>query len=123
MKKALLALATLAFALFAVTPAFALDPICDKPGLTPEQYATAGCDIADPNDDVFSTARVVLNSVYFAVSIAAVGVIVFGGFRYTLSQGDSGKIKRAKDTIMYALIGLLIVLSAFTITNFILGMT
>jgi hypothetical protein len=124
MKKIFITLITLATAatIFATTPALADDPICSQ--LTPgsEQYITAGCGSSgDPGDEAFSTVRTVLNSVYFAVSIAAVGVVIFGGFRYTLSQGDPGKVKRAKDTIMYAIIGLIVVLSAFAITNFILG--
>lgn len=98
------------------------DPICSQSGLTPEQRQAAGCDdTGDPAAEAFSTIRNVLNAVYVAVGIAAVGVIIFGGFRYTLSQGDPGKVKKAKDTIMYAIIGLIVVLSAFAITNFILG--
>ena len=98
------------------------NPLCSQDGLTTEQKEAAGCNSSsDPANETFSTLRTVLNSVYIAVAIAAVGVIVFGGFRFTLSQGDPGKVKKAKDTIMYAIIGLIVVLSAFAITNFILG--
>jgi hypothetical protein len=118
--------ALLVASLFAVTalcsPVFAdQDPICSQPGVTDEQKELAGCNTGDPGEEAFSTVRNVLSAVYVAVGIAAVGVIIFGGFRYTVSQGDPGKVKRAKDTIMYALIGLIIVLSAFAITNFILS--
>lgn len=96
------------------------DPICDPDsGVPPEQKEAAGCTSAP--GDIHATLRGALNSVYAVVGIVAVGVIVFGGFRYSVSQGDSGKLKKAKDTIMYAIIGLIVVLSAFAITNFVLG--
>lgn len=134
MKKTLLVIfaACLAITASLFYPAYAdEDPICDQLRNMPDfststalqdQYAAAGCDnTGDPATEAFSTIRNVLNAVYVAVGIAAVGVIIFGGFRYTLSQGDPGKVKKAKDTIMYAIIGLIVVLSAFAITNFILG--
>ena len=47
--------------------------------------------------------------------------IIIGGVKYMTSQGDAAKIKSAKDTILYAVIGLIVALLAFAITNFILG--
>jgi cytochrome bd-type quinol oxidase subunit 2 len=43
------------------------------------------------------------------VGITSVIMVIVGGFQYITSQGDSGKISGAKNTIMYALIGLVIV--------------
>lgn len=98
--------------------------ICLKgSNFTEEQKQAAGCDITNPSAQSFSTISIVLNSVYAAAAMTAIGTIIFGGFRYTVSQGDPGKVKKAKDTIMYAIIGLIIVLAAFAITNFILGAT
>lgn len=51
----------------------------------------------------------------------AVVFIVIGGIRYTLSQGDSQAITRAKNTILYALVGLVIVIFAFVIVRFVVG--
>lgn len=126
MKKIIFAFCALLFtaSLVAPVPAYAApadNPLCSQ-DLTDEQKQAAGCnDSGDPANETFATLRTVLNSVYIAVAIAAVGVIIFGGFRFSLSQGDPGKVKKAKDTIMYAIIGLIVVLSAFAITNFILG--
>ncbi len=55
--------------------------------------------------------------------IASVSVImvVIGGLRYVLSGGDSAGIKSAKDTILYALIGLGVALVAFVIVGFVIG--
>ena len=48
-------------------------------------------------------------------------MIILGGISYATSQGDAGKVKKGKDTILYGIIGLIIVLLAFAITNFILN--
>ena len=62
----------------------------------------------------------ILNTVYFWMAIVAVGFIVYGGYLYTLSSGDPGKIKKAKDVLLYAIIGIVVVLAAFVITNVII---
>ena len=61
-----------------------------------------------------------LNSAYYWATIVAVIVIVIAGFMYTTSQGDPNKVARAKNAILYAIVGLIIVLAAVAIVNFIL---
>ena len=70
--------------------------------------------------ELLGTVKNVLNAVYFWVAIVTVIVIIIGGVKYMTSQGDAGKVKSAKDTILYAIIGLIVTLLAFAITNFIL---
>ena len=108
--------------------AFDANPICSEPkpsGMDDDEWnqrlEAAGCNVSDPSGEATATLRNVLTAVYVVAAMAAVGVIVFGGFRFAVSQGDSGKVKKAKDTIMYAVIGLVVVLLAFAITNFVLG--
>ncbi len=62
-----------------------------------------------------------LNAVYFWAGLIAVGVIVVAGFYYVSSSGDAQKIVRAKNAILYSVIGLVVILSAFVITNTVLG--
>jgi hypothetical protein len=63
----------------------------------------------------------ILNAVYFAAGITAVIVIIISGIFYSISQGDASKIKRAKDGILYAVVGLVLVMVAFVLTNFVIG--
>lgn len=63
----------------------------------------------------------VLNTVYIVAGIVAVISIIVGGIMYSTSQGDPSRTKYAKDIILYATIGLVVVMAAFTITGFILG--
>lgn len=60
-----------------------------------------------------------INVVLVISGIIAVLMVIIGGLRYTLSGGDSAGLKSAKDTIMYALIGLAIVLLAFAIVSYV----
>lgn len=62
----------------------------------------------------------VVNTMIYVTGILAVIFIIIGGIRYIVSQGDEKSIKSAKDTIMYAIIGLLLAILAFAIVNFVL---
>ena len=64
--------------------------------------------------------QTILNVVFGVVGIVAVIMIIIGGVNYTMSQGDTQKIQKAKNTIMYGIIGLVITLLAFAIVNFVL---
>lgn len=63
----------------------------------------------------------ILNQVYMWAGIIAVVVIIIAGYIYTTSAGDPAKTKRAKDAILYAVIGLVVIILAFTITQFVIG--
>ena len=60
----------------------------------------------------------VLSAVFVVLGVLAVIFIIIGGINYTVSQGDPSKVKKAKNTILYAIVGLIIALMAFAITNF-----
>ena len=47
-------------------------------------------------------------------------MLIWGGILYTTSAGDSNKVTTAKNTIMYAVIGLVIAIFAYAIVNFVL---
>lgn len=61
----------------------------------------------------------VINILSILVGAVSVIMLIVGGFRYVISNGDSNATKGAKDTIMYALIGLIIVLFAQVIVRFV----
>lgn len=62
----------------------------------------------------------IINLVLMVAGAVSVVTVIIGGILYALSTGDSAKTAKAKDTIIYAIIGLIIVSSAFAITNFII---
>lgn len=63
----------------------------------------------------------ILNWVYAFAGLVAAGFVVYGAINYVLTQGDPGKIKQASQTIAFAIIGLIVVLLAAAITNFVVG--
>lgn len=68
--------------------------------------------------DVFTNT---LNIVYGLIGSAAIIVIIAAGIIYATSGGNATNITRAKNALLYAIIGLVITLLAFTITQFIAG--
>lgn len=56
------------------------------------------------------------NWAYTVAGIVAVAFIVYGGIKYVVSQGDPGKTRSATQTIIYAVVGLIVVLMAAAIT-------
>jgi hypothetical protein len=84
--------------------------------------ATGTCATTAPSQDsnVDKILTRVINIFSIVVGVVAVIMIVVGGFRY-ITSGGGDKVKSAKDTIMYALIGLVIVALAQIIVKFVLN--
>lgn len=77
--------------------------------------------VGDGNDDLTVNITNILNVIIGVLGILAVIVIIFGGVQYMTSTGDAAKVKKAKDTILYGVIGLIIVILAFAIVNFVIN--
>jgi hypothetical protein len=83
------------------------------------KLATGG-ECEDSGNASFSNLiKKVINILSILVGAVSVIMLIIGGFRYIISNGDSNSTKSAKDTIMYALIGLIIVLFAQIIVRFV----
>ena len=61
----------------------------------------------------------ILKLVFGLIGAITVLVVAYGAFKYVISQGDPQSTAKAKDTIMYALIGLLVSISAYVIIGFV----
>lgn len=72
-----------------------------------------------PTTTVSGGLQNVLNIVFVMAGLLSVIFIIVGGLKYTLSGGDSAGLKSAKETITYAIVGLIITLLAFGIVNFV----
>ena len=87
-----------------------------------EGAEAARCDGCPEN--LFGNAGVfkqVTNTVLYIVGIIAVIMLIIGGIKYVVSGGDSKKVTDAKNTILYAIIGLIIAFLAFAIVNFVIS--
>ena len=93
-------------------------------GKTSADCAKWGSLATDPDcgaGDLNATIQNIINTIIFVIGIVAVVMVILGGVQYSTSQGDAGKVKKAKDTIMYGIIGIVISILAFAIVNFVLA--
>jgi len=74
-------------------------------------------------DNISSIMTLIVNIISIIVGFISVVMIIWGGMKYVTSGGESGKITSAKNTIMYALIGLVVVALAQFIVRFVLKQT
>lgn len=75
---------------------------------------------AEGTDRVNNIITTVVNIFSAIVGIVSVIMIIYGGFKYITSGGDSSKVTEAKNTIIYAVIGLVVVALAQFIVQFVL---
>lgn len=61
------------------------------------------------------------NTILMGVGLISVIMLIFGGLRYITSGGDAKKVTDAKNTILYAIIGLIICVLSYAIVNFVLN--
>ena len=94
--------------------------LCDGAAFDPN--SSTGCAVtSDSGNQVQSIIATVINIFSLVVGVIAVIMIIIGGVKYITSGGDSGNVTGAKNTILYAIIGLVIVALAQTIVFFVLG--
>lgn len=77
-------------------------------------------DTGEGEGSLSNVIKQVINIFSMVVGAVSVIMIIIGGFRYVISNGDSNGVSGAKNTILYAIIGLVIVLFAQVIVRFVL---
>ncbi len=82
-----------------------------------------GCSGGKPatGDGLFGIIKNVIQVLLIIGGIIAVVMIILGGIRYTTSNGEQAHVKQAKDTILYAIVGLVVSIAAFAIVTWVLG--
>lgn len=78
-------------------------------------------DVNLPHVSVDSVVLNILNTTYAVAGVVAVGFIIYGGITYATSLGEPAKVKQGTMALIYSIVGLIIVLIAAAITNFVLG--
>lgn len=121
MKRLKLLIASMGIAVLGVTtilPAattFAIDPlaICND-GANADN---AVCQNKDEN--ATTLIGTLVNTLLFVVGLIAVVMVIFAGIQYTTSSGDAGKVAKAKNTLTYAIVGLIVAFIAFALVNWV----
>lgn len=108
-----------------MSPAYA-KPICanGQPSTTddmkgcPEWGTGAGSHLSQKG--LMDSLQIVINVVVGVIGFIAVVMIIMGGISFATSQGDSSKVAKARNTILYGVVGLVVAMLAFAIVNFVL---
>jgi hypothetical protein len=80
----------------------------------------SNCTTEDPNRTIDNIIKNVINIFSLIVGVVSVIMIIIGGLKYITSGGESGSVSGAKNTIMFAVIGLIVVALAQVIVKFVL---
>lgn len=76
--------------------------------------------VGQVSTDPESLVKKFVNIFLFAVGALSVIMLIWGGIRYTTSAGDSNKVQAAKNTVLYAIVGLVVAILAYAIVNMVI---
>ncbi|PID31342.1 hypothetical protein CR983_01635 [Candidatus Saccharibacteria bacterium] len=101
-------------------PAYAAGENCDiHAGID-----SAGCSKGETQSESLEgqtgVFRTVTNILLFIIGAVSVIMLVIGGVRYTISGGDQNQVTAAKNTILYAIIGIVVAIMAYAAVNFVI---
>lgn len=114
----------------AMTIALTLSILITAPVGAVSDIATQACSVdpsaaicADINNDsqLTTMATNIINTALMIVGVLAVAMIIFSGISYVTSAGDKAKTTKAKNTLIYSIVGLVVAISAYAIVNFVIS--
>ncbi|MBQ8996572.1 hypothetical protein IJ095_00885 [Candidatus Saccharibacteria bacterium] len=74
-----------------------------------------------PQTDPSVVEANIINRIFWVVGVLAVIMIIVAGVQMITSAGDSGAVTKAKRTLVYSIVGLIVAVLAYAIVNFIIG--
>ena len=92
--------------------------ICGEPGMP----QSAACQGSNPNENPLENrVQAAINQAFIVIGMLAVAMIIYGGISYTMSAGSAEKITKAKNVILYSVVGLIVVILASAIVNYVIA--
>ena len=79
------------------------------------------CNATTTDTSIGTVIKNVINTLLYLLGAAAVVVIVVAGILYVTSGGETASVTRAKNMLLYAVVGLIIALLAYAIVNFVIA--
>ncbi len=118
-------LLTLSLGLAMPAATYAVDCTTNNPDITTGPSGGAACaKPASGATDLFGPGGIfitITNILLFVIGAIAVIMLIVGGIRYVISSGDQTAVTNAKNTILYAIIGIVVAFLAFAAVNFLTG--
>ena len=123
MKKISIALATFMFAVMGVATTA---PVATVAAYNPLDGACSGGSKSEVctnrKESVEPIVGTVVNVLLFIVGTISVIMVIFAGIMYTISGGDSGRVAKAKNMLIYAIVGLIVSFLAFALVNWVFNL-
>lgn len=76
-------------------------------------------EICADDEEATDIVKNLVNTFLFVIGLLSVIMIIHSGLKYTTSRGDAEAVKSAKNTLLYAVVGLIVAISAYAIVNFV----
>lgn len=132
MKKLLLSLAAVALTVVGLGGVASMSPAAYAAGESASVLAVDPNKYLDQIDDdmpgvgegesgLMGIVQTIINVIIGVVGVVAVVMMIIGGISFITSQGDTNKVTKARNTILYGVVGLIVAMLAFAIVNFVLG--
>ena len=119
-KKSAALVTIVAVAACAVLPATSVLAETPQESLCKGAQGTGGADCSGTGPSLMETIGSITNILLYLAGAIAVVMIILGGIRYATSQGDQNGITSAKNTVLYAVIGLIVTIVSYAIVNFVI---
>ena len=120
MKKLVLSICAVLMTVFSLGSLATMSPAY---AATPADKYITGTNSVNPSTSTpeFKTVvKNIINAILGIVGIVAVVMMIVGGINFIISQGEAAKVAKARNTILYGIVGLIIAVLAFAIVNFVL---
>ncbi len=105
----------------ALAAASLLMPVVALAAANPDSFATVSPFSGTSSGTIIDAVRNIVNALLGLAAIVAVIFVIIGGVRYITAQGDEDAVAAAKNTVIYALIGVVVIALSAVIVNFIIA--
>ncbi len=106
--------------LLTTVPSVAADSCSNPTDCIQQGVSGVGGGSSANQNDLKNFIKTIVDVLLFLLGAIAVIMIIIGGIRYTTSNGDSSQVTSAKNTILYAVVGLVVAILAYAIVNFVI---
>lgn len=108
-------------AVFGFSTALVPSPVLAANAIDEACVASPDSPICQDETDINDVITIVVNVLLFVIGLISVVMIIIGGIMYTTSAGNANSITRAKNTILYSVIGLVVAFVAYAIVNWVVA--
>jgi len=91
-----------------------------KTALTGSEGKDKAFPVGDSKEDIFKIANGVILTFFTLLALVFLVMMLYGGYNWMTAMGDDEKVTKAKDTIIAAVIGVVILISGYAITVFVI---